>query len=171
MECELDVPDYVRGYHRPGMCMAACRQCSRYGRSWTCPPFDYEPLDRISRYGRVRLVACAVSVPPGTPVQDAETILHAPKLRLEQHLLELERQLSGMACTTIGKCPYCGGAECRRMLGDTCLHPDLVRPSLEAYGFDLGRTMTELMGISLKWGSDGLLPDTLHLVGGVFFGF
>lgn len=49
-----------------------------------------------------------------------------------------------------------------------CLHPDKVRPSLEAFGFDIGRTLSELFGIRLLWGKDGILPEYLMLVSGLF---
>lgn len=43
-----------------------------------------------------------------------------------------------------------------------------VRPSLEACGFDIGKTTAELFGIDLKWGTDGKLPEYLTLVCGFF---
>ncbi|WP_147625860.1 hypothetical protein [Alistipes provencensis] len=33
----------------------------------------------------------------------------------------------------------------------------MVRPSPEACGFDIVRTASELFGIELKWGKEGLL--------------
>ena len=55
-----------------------------------------------------------------------------------------------------------------RPLGLPCRHPELVRPSLEAYGFDISRTTNELFGIELLWGKDGMLPKYLTLVCGFF---
>ena len=49
-----------------------------------------------------------------------------------------------------------------------CRHPELVRPSLEACGFDIAHTTSELFGIELKWGTDGSLPEYLTLVCGFF---
>ena len=49
-----------------------------------------------------------------------------------------------------------------------CRHPELVRPSLEACGFDIAHTPSELFGIELKWGTDGSLPEYLTLVCGFF---
>lgn len=55
-----------------------------------------------------------------------------------------------------------------RPTGEPCRHPDKVRPSLEACGFDIGRTTTELFGMDLKWGTDGRIPEYLLLVCGFF---
>ena len=49
-----------------------------------------------------------------------------------------------------------------------CRHPERVRPSLEACGFDLERTASELFGIEMRWGRNGLLPEYLTLVCGLF---
>lgn len=57
---------------------------------------------------------------------------------------------------------------CTRPEGLPCRHPDRVRPSLEACGFDIGRTTSELFGIELKWGAEGKLPEYLTLVCGLF---
>lgn len=49
-----------------------------------------------------------------------------------------------------------------------CRHPEKVRPSLEAFGFDISRTLSELFGIRLLWGKDGVIPEYLTLVCGFF---
>ena len=43
-----------------------------------------------------------------------------------------------------------------------------VRPSLEAFGFDIAKTLSELFNIELLWGKDGKLPEYLVLVSGFF---
>ena len=58
--------------------------------------------------------------------------------------------------------------ERQRLEAKPCRHPELVRPSLEACGFDIARTTSELFGIELKWGTDGSLPEYLTLVCGFF---
>ena len=66
-------------------------------------------------------------------------------------------------------CPYCGDEPCARISGQPCRHPDWVRPSLEAYGFDIALTAHNLLGIDLKWSQRGLVPEYLTLVGGIFY--
>ena len=68
----------------------------------------------------------------------------------------------------IGSCLYCPEGTCTRPEAKPCRHPELVRPSLEACGFDIARTTSELFGIELKWGTDGSLPEYLTLVCGFF---
>ena len=48
------------------------------------------------------------------------------------------------------------------------MHPAKVRPSLEAFGFDMSKTAKELLGLEIKW-SDGVhIPEYLTLVCGIF---
>ncbi|MFR2062233.1 MAG: DUF2284 domain-containing protein [Alistipes sp.] len=51
-----------------------------------------------------------------------------------------------------GMCPGCNRP---------CLHPDKVRPSLEAFGFDIARTLSELFGIELL-GKERTLRNILY---------
>ncbi|MDE7458334.1 MAG: DUF2284 domain-containing protein, partial [Muribaculaceae bacterium] len=61
-------------------------------------------------------------------------------------------------------CLHCPESQCTRKCGEPCRHPDKVRPSLEAFGFDIGRTLSELFNIKLLWGKNGVLPEYLVLV-------
>ena len=66
-----------------------------------------------------------------------------------------------------GSCLLC--PSCTRTEGAPCLYPKKVRPSLEACGFDIGKTTTELLNIELKWGESGKMPEYITLVSAVFF--
>jgi predicted metal-binding protein len=87
---------------------------------------------------------------------------------IEKELLELEHRYGGRAFAYVGKCLYCPDSECARKCNRPCLHPDKVRPSLEAFGFDIARTLSELFGIELLWGKNDILPEYLVLVSGLF---
>ena len=84
------------------------------------------------------------------------------------NLAELERRTGGRAFSYVGSCLYCPEGSCTRPEGLPCRHPERVRPSLEACGFDIGRTTEELFGIPLLWGTDGKLPAYLTLVCALF---
>ena len=69
----------------------------------------------------------------------------------------MDRACDGRAFTYVGNCFYRPKGTCTRAEGKPCRHPDLVRPSPETYEFDIVRTASELFGIELKWGKEGLL--------------
>ena len=94
---------------------------------------------------------------------------HSPHLTADEaRLLEMERLYGGRSFAYVGTCLYCPDGSCTRPAGKPCRHPDKVRPSLEACGFDIARTTSELFGIDLKWGSEGRIPEYLTLVCGFF---
>ncbi len=84
---------------------------------------------------------------------------------VEERLLAAEHCFGGRAFAFVGECLHCT-APCARLTGAPCRHPDRLRPSLEACGFDLGRTSSELLDTELLWSSDGHLPRYLTLICG-----
>lgn len=102
------------------------------------------------------------------PLEQAQELMRPEIMRVNKRLLDLEREKNGLAFGFVGDCPYCNGAPCARQQGKPCRHPDVVRPSLEAYGFDIGKTTSELLGIDIQWGGKHI-PKFLTIVCGLFF--
>lgn len=169
LEAELDVPDYVSRFRDVERFDKCCRQCPNYGCRHGCPPHDEDWTARIMRYSRVKILGVKVT-PQGErqPLSAANDVIEPIVLEMNRQLLQLEQELKGMACGFVGKCPYCS-EPCARLDGAPCRHPDKVRPSLEALGFDVTKTASELLGVDMQWGADGMMPDYLVLICAVFF--
>ena len=166
---ELPAAEYTARFHDAERIAAYCRRCPNYGRNWGCPPFAKDPAEEWLRYGTALLVAAKITpCEEGLPLAEAGRLLRPERIRLERRLLALERRYGGRAFSYVGSCLYCPEGTCTRPEGLPCRHPDRVRPSLEACGFDIGRTTSELFGIELKWGAEGKLPEYLTLVCGLF---
>ena len=101
-------------------------------------------------------------------MSEAGRLIRPERQWLERRLLEMERRYGGRSFAYVGTCLYCPEGTCTRPAAKPCRHPELVRPSLEACGFDIAHTTSELFGIELKWGTDGSLPEYLTLVCGFF---
>ena len=146
-----------------------CEKCPNFGCSWGCPPFDFDTDEFLRQYKYAHLMATKI-IPDRNdiPVEMTQEFIRPERVRIEKELLEMERKYGGRGFAYVGKCLYCSGSECTRKRNRPCLHPDKVRPSLEAFGFDIGRTLSELFGIRLLWGKDGILPEYLMLVSGLF---
>ena len=166
---EISVDEYLARFHNPAEVWCYCRECSNYGKQWGCPPFDFDVIERLSRYRNIRLIASKITLQARSlsPCQ-VDDIMRQERIRLEKHLLELERLQRGLAATFIGKCLHCKAENCSRLVSKPCRHPEFVRPSLEAYGFDVAKTLSELFDIELQWSTDGSLPEYIVLVCGVF---
>ena len=167
---EIDVKAYIENFRRADYFIQLCRQCGNYGRRYGCPPFDDDPIDAIRDYGRVRIIG--VKIMPcdrSLPLEAANDLMKPVIRELNEELLETEKSLGGKSYGFVGSCPYCGDTPCARTVGKPCRHPDKVRPSLEAIGFDISKTAKELLGLDIKWSHDGMMPGYLTLVCGLFY--
>ena len=167
---ELDASIYIADFRRADYFLQFCRECGNYGRRYGCPPFEYDPLLVIAPYQKVRIIGVKI-VPNagGLPLSEANMLMTPVVRKLNEELLALEKSLGGMAFGFAGSCPYCGEVLCARIDGKPCRHPDKVRPSLEAFGFDVSKTASDLLGLEIKWSHDDRIPEYLILVGGVFY--
>ena len=165
----LAAADYIERFRDAEQFAGYCRECGNYGRSWGCPPFGFDVAEHLGGYSQILLVATKIRpATAGLPMNMSRTLIRPERIRLDKRLRELERLYGGLSCSYVGSCLYCPEGTCTRTEGLPCRHSDLVRPSLEAYGFDIGRTLSELFGIELLWGKGGCMPEYLTLVCGLF---
>lgn len=169
---DIPVEDYISGFRDEQYFHELCKQCTNYGNSWGCPPFDFDTEDFLRQYSHVHLMAAKITPEDNDiPVEDTQRFILPERIRIERELLDMEKKYGGRSFAYIGKCLHCPDGRCTRTCGKPCLHPDKVRPSLEAFGFDITKTLSELFGIELLWGKDGKLPEYLVLVSGFFHNF
>lgn len=166
----IPAEEYVRSFRDSGHFIKFCQECPNYGKVWACPPFSSGGLVDLREYSTVRLFAVKITpTESGLPISSAQKMILPERMRVEEKLREMERSTGGRAFAFAGSCLYCTEGSCTRLKGEKCRHPELVRPSLEAYGFDLGKTASELFGFPLVWGNDGHLPEYLTLICGLFY--
>ena len=167
---EIDAKAYIEDFRRADYFIKLCQQCGNYARRYGCPPFDDDPLTAIEGYDRVRIMGVKITPKDKSlPIEAANDLMQPVISEMNEELLETEKSLGGMCYGFVGSCPYCGGASCARIDGKPCRHPDKVRPSLEAIGFDIGKTAKDLLGIDIKWSQNGFIPEYLTLVCGIFY--
>ncbi len=169
----IGMEEYIHRFRDAERIEGYCRECHNYGQRWGCPPFDYSVENELLRYREVLLVAARITPEqPHLPLAEGMLCLLPARLRLETIVRELETTLDGRAMGLAGQCTYCGAqpdpqlsvAPCAKQLGLPCRHPELVRPALEAWGFDITKTAEELLHMPILWSTDGLTPDYFTLV-------
>lgn len=167
----LPADEYIANFRNPDCFMKCCKECGNYGKVWACPPFSHDILAELRQYTDVILFATKI-MPccNDVPISEVQQFIRPERIRLEKQLLSMEQKYCGTAraFAYAGSCLYCPEGTCSRLDNMPCRHPELVRPSLESYGFDLGKTATELFGFPLVWGHDGKLPEYLTLICGLF---
>ena len=167
---EIPAKEYIANFRRADYFIKLCQQCENYGKRYGCPPFDDDPLNLLERYQNVWLLGVKI-VPTDTnlPLKCAKNLMSPVIDELNKELLAEEKRRGGYSFGFVGTCPFCGGASCAREMGKPCRHPDKVRPSLEAFGFDMSKTAKDLLGLEIKWSKDGKIPEYLMLVCGIFY--
>lgn len=183
--------DYLRDYVDVPRFLGLCTQCSNYGNRWSCPPFDFDPLDHLRQFSAVRVVARKVSPigdwrfgeatgeSPSAPAQgptftgeNAENydhvwqMLSTVKADLEAELFRMEEQFPGSRLLSGGSCYKCNQG-CTRPAGLPCRHPEMMRYSIEALGGDVEKIAADLLDSPLIWSKAGELPPYYMLVGGL----
>ncbi len=166
--------EYVEKYRNVEHFLGFCRECKNYGTLWACPPFDKQIP--IEGYRYANIVAVKILVDPAmcertmTPEELHEAtiaILRPVRAEIDSWMLSLEESTPSSRALFPGSCIGCEKGECSRLVGEPCVKPSKMRPSLEAMGFDVMRTTSELLDIELKWSSDRL-PEYFTLVSALF---
>ena len=167
----IPVTDYMAHYRDAEKFIGFCRECRRYNTCWACPPFDFDVDKYLSRYETALIIGTKITPLHPQEITDVASygreLMETERKRTDELLLQLEQTHNGRAFLP-GSCLLC--PSCTRTEGKPCLYPERVRPSLEACGFDIGKTTAELLNIELKWGEKGKMPEYITLVSAIFKG-
>lgn len=161
----LPMSEYISSYRDEEFCAEACKRCPNYGKTWSCPPFDN---DMMVYDGTIELIMVRLEMESPLPYERTVEFMADLKREITPALLEYESRIEGRAFSLAGKCVVCH-APCARTLALPCRHPDKVRPSLEAVGFDLVKTADKLFGNPLEWSRPGEGINHISLILGVVY--
>ena len=176
-EVTVEAADFIRCYRDVERIRQYCLQCPGYGKSWACPPFDFDATKQIEGFKTVTVIGTTITFDEQTRAackasDEAVAVGRQAMEEVWQTLLskmyEMERESPGSRCFTF-RCVLCPEG-CNRPEGKPCRHPDLLRYSLEALGFDLVAVTRDLLGIDLEWSTDGSLAKHITLVTALFSG-
>ena len=169
---EISTDEYIRLYLDADRFIEYCKACPNYGNLWACPPFNRDTESELRQYEKVLLIATKITPHRADiPIAQAQQFIIIERKRLEKSLLEMEKEYGGRSFAFVGKCLYCAESDCTRKRGLPCRHPELVRPSLEAYGFDMEKTASNLFGIKILWSKTEFIPEYLTLICGFFHNY
>lgn len=168
----LPVKEYISSFLNLPKIEGYCRACHRYSNFWSCPPFQDKAESIMNGYSTIYIIGTRVSplekeasatYSPNEIYDITEQMMSYGRSKIDPILLNLEGVANAGRAFFAGSCHICGGP-CLRAKGIECCSPEFMRPSLEAYGFDIQKSSSEILGIELKWGGKGRLPEYLTLV-------
>ena len=174
-QATMAADEFIRRYRDVERIGAFCLQCPGYGKSWSCPPFDFDPRTQSDGFSQVMLMGTTIEFDEKTraackTAEQSTATGHEAMQEVWKTLLpklyEMERNTPGSRCFTF-RCVLCPEG-CTRPEGKPCRHPEMMRHSLESVGFDIEAMTRELLGIDLEWSTDGSLPKHITLVTTLF---
>ncbi len=124
--------------------------CNRWGKYWTCPPnLDISPEQFMDAFAQYHSAVIIKTTDPQV----------GQKVTLE---VEKEAMLT-MGCSFAFAMVLC--VQCEECAyPDPCKYPHLARPSMDAYGIDIGKTVAPL-GFEVALDPDGkMLPAWYSMV-------
>ena len=151
-----------------------CKQCRNYGKLWSCPPYDFSIEEYVDRYKYIYIVGVKIVFDEDTlsSINTKEKIsnyttetLHFMKNKIMNEMLKLEKLYPNSTSLSAGGCNLC--ENCSKLKNVQCIHPDLMRYSLESLGFDVGGISSKLLNFELKWATETRLPDYFSLIAGI----
>ena len=160
----MPMTEYINGYRDFGRVRGYCRECDRYGNCWACPPYDFDETALPDRFTDISLLATVITPSEGVllPPETADRFIRFERQRLDCLLLRMERdaEVPGRTARAFfaGTCLLCPPEQCTRREGRPCRHPESIRPSLEALGFDIARTAADIFNTPLQWSRNGQIP-------------
>ncbi len=174
---KIESEDYIKDYRDVDKFISYCKECNRYNACWSCPPFDFNTEEYLSAYKIAYIIGTKIIL--NTDIINKNTgweqcakmtycIIGEVRSELDKKLLELETTFPKSKAFFAGTCHMCPAERCTRIEGKPCIASDKIRPSLEAFGFDISKTSAELLNIEMKWSRDGILPEYFTLVSGFF---
>lgn len=178
--CSLAWGTYCKEYRNIQQMLGYCKQCHSYGMLWTCPPFDgYDPTAGFSEDMTIEIIGDLVYpseelkkavIAQQLSVREAcEMLFKEARARLDKALLECEKEQPGSTVFFAGSCHVCPAEHCSRKKGAACRFPRRMRLSLEAVGFDLNRTASDLLHTEMLWCKPNELCNYFTLVSGIVY--
>lgn len=173
----IKTAEYISEYRNTEKFIVFCKQCNKYGNCWACPPYDFNTTDYMSKYDKAYIIGTKIMLSEDiklkcTDAEESKTtgakIVAEVRSILDKQLLKVETEHPDSRAFFAGTCHLCDAGDCTRIKNEACRYPDMIRHSLESFGFDIGKTAQDLLGIELKWSNDGSLPEYLTLVSGLF---
>lgn len=165
-ESTVKVADYIEQYVDVEEFLACCRECPNYDRVWSCPSYDFDPLDYWKQFDELYVVGKKMILEEDEK-ENYEDLMRQVEDDLTRQLFEEEKNYPGSRSLSAGNCKICGPDGCSKKSEQPCRYPDKMRYSIESLGGNVGLTASRLLGIELLWIEKGKIPDYFVRVGGL----
>lgn len=144
-----------------------CRNaCPNHNLKWTCPPNCPNFEDYSKSFSKIQLFLFVTSTKQFNFLSQEDHSLQAYNFTKEelQNYLRINEPIDGkiIAANSCEICTLC--AICN---GKSCYFPEKMRYNLVAFGFNVGKILTDLFQHELKWSTENIIPEYVSSVGAI----
>ena len=173
---EVPMSDYIESCVDVEYFEKCCSVCPNYGKTWSCPPYDFNPLDIWNSYKTFYIYAIKVTTPEEVLNEEYSNedlmriggeILKEAHKRVDKEMEQLKGAFEGSKILGGGSCRLCGENKCARLFGNPCRFPDKMTYSIESIGGNVEITLKKYLDQQICWGKDGHLAPYYMAVGGL----
>ena len=173
---EIDVADFVENCVDVAYFNECCSQCPNYGKTWSCPPYDFDPLDIWNDYKTFFVYARKVYTPQDLleKTYDLADIIRiggeltmGSFINVDDEMTLLQKEFPGSRVIGGGRCTLCGKDKCARIFGEPCRFPDKMTYSIESLGGNVEKVLDRYFNEKIYWGADGHLAPSYIRIGGL----
>ena len=172
LKIEMPAEEFVKGYVDVPRFLSCCEKCPCFGKTWACPPYDFDPVSVWSRFSSVMLYGKKLvlgeslretAMEPEAVLRLSGFIFENARKALLEELMAMEHEHIGSLALSAGGCSFC--EVCTRGEGLPCRLPEKLRYSVESLGGDVSKALRECFGVELKWAENGRLPEYFVVLG------
>ena len=164
-EAYLPMEEMIKKYYDFDTTFGKCSQCSGFEGTWSCPGFDFDPLEYWKQFSALRLIVDRISNEGCATVEEAQQRLFDEKKKYDAEMLALEATWPGSMSLAAQECNLC--KKCARLVGMPCVHPDSMRYALESLGMLAVKMVPDCFGFDILWSDGKSIPQYYLLVGGL----
>lgn len=169
----INIDDMIQKAYDKNKFLELCKACSNYDQIHNCPPFDFETRDFLKNYKfftafALKLIFSKKEIENNNSWQKsidftALTLMPCKKI-LHEEMLKVEKLYENSLFLTMGSCNEC--EICEKKNNNPCKHPEKMRYSIEALGFDVTKILKDYFDIEIKWAVEGI-PEYYTLLCGL----
>lgn len=173
---EVAITDFLEHCVDVPRFLSCCSACPNFGKTWSCPPYDFDPVDYWKQFQTFYLYAVKTTTPANLLEQTYSLedlmriggeITKSSNEEMCAHLQNLQEQFPESKIIGGGTCLLCGAGNCARQKGEPCRFPEQMSYSIESLGGNVEETLKRYFGEQIYWGKEGKLAPHYIRVGGL----
>ncbi len=164
-EMDMSIEELLGDYWDYEFTLSKCRDCSGFGKTWSCPEFDFDPSDFFRRYSSFHLVVDKVDNAGTASMEEAVDRLLLEKRSFDKDMRDMEADIPGSYGLAAQECIECN--KCARLSGKPCIHPEIMRYGLEALGVFPVKLAKDKFDLETIWSDGTSIPEYYLLIAGI----